>query len=54
MQNGGAAVLGAIAARYVKKTYWPETKLDCVFGLSVITVGANDRVRQGKSTASGQ
>ncbi len=37
MQNGGAAVLGAIAAPYVKKTYWPETKLDCVFGLSVIT-----------------
>jgi len=37
MQNGGAAVLGAIAAPYVKKTYRPETKLDCVFGLSVIT-----------------
>jgi hypothetical protein len=37
MQNGGAAVLGVIAAAYVKKTYWPETKLDCVFGLSVIT-----------------
>lgn len=37
MQNGGAAVLGAIAAPYGKKTYWPETKLDCVFGLSVIT-----------------
>ena len=36
MQNGAAAVLGAIAAPYVKKTYWPE-KLDCVFGLSVIT-----------------
>jgi hypothetical protein len=37
MQNSGAAVLGAIAAPYVKKTYWPETKLDCVFGLSVVT-----------------
>src|SRR5260370_17523735 len=37
MQNGGAAVLGAIAAPYVKKPYWPETKLHCVFGLSVIT-----------------
>jgi len=30
-------LLRAIAAPYVKKTYWPETKLDCVFGLSVIT-----------------
>jgi hypothetical protein len=37
MQNGGAARLGAIADPYVKKTYWPETKLHCVFGLSVIT-----------------
>ena len=37
MQNSGAAELGAIAAPYLKKTYWPETKLDCVFGLAVIT-----------------
>jgi L-ribulose-5-phosphate 3-epimerase len=37
LQNSGAAALGAIAAPYTKKTYWPETKLDCVFELSVIT-----------------
>jgi len=37
MQKGGAATFAALAAPYVKKSYWPETKLDCLFELSVIT-----------------
>jgi sugar phosphate isomerase/epimerase len=37
IQKGGAAAFAALAAPYVKRPYWPETKLDCVFELSVIT-----------------
>ncbi len=37
MQKGGAAAVAALADVYVKKPYWPETRLDCAFQLSVIT-----------------
>src|SRR5260370_5756466 len=37
MQKGGAAAVAAWADVYVKKPYWPETRLDCAFQLSVIT-----------------
>ena len=37
MQKTGAAAIAAFAPSVRNKTYWPETKLDCVFELSVIT-----------------
>ena len=37
MQKTGAAAIAAFAPSVTNKTYWPETKLDCVFELSVIT-----------------
>src|SRR5260370_37651251 len=37
IEKGGAAAVAALADAYVKKPYWPETRLDCAFQLSVIT-----------------
>ena len=37
MQNTGAVAIAAFAPSVTNKTYWPVTKLDCVFELSVIT-----------------
>lgn len=37
IQKSGAAAFAALAAPYVKRSYGPETKLDCAFELSVIT-----------------
>src|ERR1700757_3332313 len=33
IQKSGAAALAAFAPSVTNKTYWPETKLDCVFHL---------------------